>query len=244
MEFQPYMLFPFLVALWAIAFAIRASGSQQQSPQTTYMEPDRVGRIYEVETIDPYEGVPAFQDQQRGFELNNIGFRDLESKNDEITALAQLEASAALGIPHALATLTWHHFLGGNCEEAERLFEKYWPKCGAFEYLLPDGSFLDGEAAQEARQAIANCASNGGLVYQCRGKPKLRDEVWNIALQAGSIEAHAYMLFTAKADSITQGLSHAETIELLTICSKAVREAKPGTFAHTWFLEINSALAK
>lgn len=244
MEFQPWMMFPFLAAMWGIAFAIRANGISQQQHGNPYGYGNPVENIREVEVVDPYEGVPAFQDQQRGFELNNDGYEGLDSSGDKTTALALLEASAGLGIPQALATLTWFHILKGDCPEAQRVFERYWPKCKDFEYLGVNGQLIGGDASREARNAVANCASNGGLIYECLRQTQKRDELWQSALSDGNVEARAYLLFSEGSCSISGGLSQAETIELLSICSKAISEAKIGSFAYRWFTDIQSALAK
>lgn len=238
------MLFPFLAAMWAIAFAIRANGISQQQHGNPYGYPNPVGISREVELVNPYEGVPAFQDQHRGFELNNDGYEGLDSPGDKTAALALLEASAGLGTPHALATLTWFHILKGDCREAQRVFERYWPKCKNFEYLSVNGDVVGGDMSRAARSAVANCASNGGLIYECLGEAKKRDQLWQSALRDGNVEARAYVLFTEGSGSISGGLSQAETIELLSICSKAMSEAKIGSFAFQWFTDIQSALAK
>lgn len=244
MEFQPWMLFPFLAAMWGIAFAIRANGVSQQQQGNSYGYDNSVGNIREVEVVDPYEGVPAFQDQQRGFGLNNDGYEGLESPGDKTAALALLEASAGLGIPQALATLTWFHILRGDCTEAQRVFERYWPKCKNFEYVGIDGELIGGDLYREARNAVANCASNGGLIYECLGESERRDELWQSALTDGNVEARAYVLFTEGSGSISSGLSQAESLELLSICSQAISKAKIGSFGYRWFTDIQTALSK
>lgn len=94
------MLFPFLVAMWAIAFAIRSNNQPSG------------GRIVEVNV------------NRRRIDTNNEGIRLLKSNQYE-ESLEHFEEATRLRLPSALAKLIWVNTLLDRHHAAVQAFEDY-----------------------------------------------------------------------------------------------------------------------